>query len=133
MVLKRIIFIILLLIYFLYFYILFYRTVNLHKIATLLENKLKFISKVDLRKMITERNRVIYLYGTYPTSEFATIKYEIQFWPSVLYHCFEYEHNTIYKSLVQPDESALEKSKLLREREHQLQDLIDMQVIIPNV
>ena len=72
----------------------------------------------------TERGKVLYLIGKWEECWF-----EIQFWPTILYQCFEYEHALIYKGT--PSAALRAKSEALREKEHQLQNLIDDKVLIP--
>ena len=78
------------------------------------------------QEVITEKNRVIYLFG----QTAAGNNFEIQFWPSLIYYCFEYEHDLIYKGKnILPE--LQEKSEQLRIKQHQLQDIIDQSILVP--
>jgi len=72
-----------------------------------------------------ERSKVIYLYGKHKYGE-----YEIQLWPTIIYHCFEFEHDKIYKPKDRLISYSLEKSDQIREHEHVLQDIIDKNRIL---
>ena len=78
------------------------------------------------REVITEKDRVIYLFGK---TEAGHI-FEIQFWPSLIYYCFEYEHDLIYKGKNVTSEMR-EKSQQLRIKQHELQDVIDSDILVP--
>lgn len=84
---------------------------DLRKLAELLAKELSG------RLEYTERNRVGYLYV--PGS------IEIQFWPTVLYHCFEYEHSRIYKPKTGLTSDAIKNSEFIRTTEHSIQDLLE--------
>lgn len=103
-------------------------TKHLHTISDIICSKLNIIKSWE-----TERGRVIYLIGK---SE-GNVLFEIQLWTSLMYHCFEFEHDIVYKPSKPSDPSdsvtkELEKkSKQLRTDEHKLQDLIDRYVLVP--
>ncbi len=99
-------------------------TVNLHQIKDLI--RAHFVELNIYKEVITENNRVIYLFGLTYTGNI----FEIQFWPSLIYTCFEYEHDLIYKGKnITP---ALQvKSESLRIKQHQLQDIIDKSILVP--
>jgi hypothetical protein len=98
------------------FRIIYPWTATLHEIA----NELESIKELNIfKKVITENNKVIYLFG-----RFNDIVYEIQFWPSLIYHCFEHEHDNVYKGTSMTKET-IQKSLDLRKAEHELQDIID--------
>jgi ppGpp synthetase/RelA/SpoT-type nucleotidyltranferase len=76
-------------------------------------------------KCISERGRVIHLVF-YPTSGSNVFKpIEVQLWPIALHTCFESEHDTIYKARIAPTQEQLAESRILRQKEHELQSLID--------
>ncbi|AYV81613.1 MAG: hypothetical protein Harvfovirus45_10 [Harvfovirus sp.] len=104
------------------FRIIYPWTKTLQLIAALLENspELNIIKRRD-----QERGKVIYLFG-----EKNGLIFEIQFWPSVMYTCFESEHDTIYKKPTSLTEEELALTEKLRESEHQLQDIIDANYLI---
>ena len=91
---------------------------SLHALASKIETKLNIA-----QKYVKERGKVIYLLG-----QLDNTWYEIQFWPTILYHCFESEHATVYKAT--PSAEKLEQSRKLREKEHTLQNHIDDHVLI---
>ncbi|QKF94622.1 nucleotidyltransferase relA/spot protein [Fadolivirus algeromassiliense] len=74
-----------------------------------------------------EKGKVIYLYGK--TNQDDT--YEIQLWPTIIYTCFEYEHDKIYKPKIPPTKLQLENSNKVREKEHILQNQIDENRLVP--
>lgn len=100
-------------------------TKNIHLIANKLKNHLQIVST-----LITERDRVIYILFAETESGYL---FEVQLWTSVMYHCFEYEHDRIYKPMTCPTEEMLAESKLIREKEHSLQDIIDQNIIIQQI
>jgi hypothetical protein len=71
------------------------------------------------KRRVTERGKVIYLYGKY-----CGLTYEIQLWPTIMYHCFEEEHEVIYKGK-NITNNVIEASLKLRDDEHRLQNIID--------
>ncbi len=99
-------------------------TKNLHQIKDLIRNNFPELNIT--KEMITEKNRVIYLFGQTKAGHL----FEIQLWPSLIYTCFEYEHDLIYKGKnITP---ALQvKSESLRIKQHQLQDIIDKSILVP--
>jgi hypothetical protein len=105
------------------FRIIYPWTSGLYEIASFLESidELKII-----KKEVGERGKTIYLFGI---TSIGTI-YEIQLWPTLLYHCFESEHNLIYKPTAKPTELQIAESEKLRNDEHMLQDIIDRNVLI---
>lgn len=75
----------------------------------------------------SEKYKVIHMYGKTKSNDV----YEIQLWPTFIYTCFEYEHNKIYKPINKPTEKQLENSLKIRELEHQIQDIIDNNRLVP--
>lgn len=97
---------------------------GLEEIANLLE------SHPDLNiseRRIFENGKVIYLYGH--TSIGTT--YEIQLWPTIIYTCFEYEHDKIYKPNSILTDLQLKNSQKVRINEHVLQSFIDEMPLVP--
>lgn len=97
---------------------------GLYNIANILEQS-SCLNIYD--KKITENNKVIYLFGK--TSLETT--YEIQLWPTIIYTCFEYEHDKIYKPKYNPTDVQITNSNYVRIMEHQLQDIIDQHRLVP--
>ena len=106
------------------FRIIYPWTKSLRLIANIIKDndKLKII-----REKITEQNKVIYLYGITDKGNM----YEIQFWPTILYTCFEYEHDKIYKPANNPSDKQIENSKIVRKKEHEIQNYIDNNCLVP--
>ncbi|AYV83412.1 MAG: hypothetical protein Hyperionvirus6_93 [Hyperionvirus sp.] len=77
------------------------------------------------QKRINEYGKVLYLFGI-----INDVKYEIQFWPTIMYICFETEHRHIYKKVDPLTEDELVESSSLRENEHRLQDIIDANYLL---
>ena len=100
-------------------------TVHLHTISNFIitSSELNIIDKI-----VTEKGRVIHLYGKTKNDNW----FEIQLWTSLIYHCFEYEHDKIYKNN-NITKQMQQKSNELRKKQHQLQDIIDENVLIPYV
>lgn len=97
-------------------------TCHLHTIKKYIQEELKIEKYIT-----TEKNRVIHMYGKTVNNHW----FEIQLWTNLIYHCFEYEHDIIYKPLREPKSDIVEQSILLREQQHKLQDIIDQQVLVP--
>lgn len=97
-------------------------TVHLHTIKKYIQKELKIKEYI-----ITEQNRVIHMYGKTIHDHW----FEIQLWTNLIYHCFEYEHNIIYKPIQKPHEDVVKKSNLLRKQQHALQDRIDEHLLVP--
>lgn len=98
-------------------------TIHLVKISTELEKVFEKEYKMVLKKKVyTENNKVIHMYFQYKWKYI----FEVQFWPSLMYYGFEYEHDRVYKEKNGPL-TAIEilDSTTLRRKEHQLQNLID--------
>jgi hypothetical protein len=76
-------------------------------------------------RKVSERGKVIHLYGI-----FENQKYEIQLWPSILLACFQSEHDTIYKPSTIPTAKMIEASRLMREGQHALQDVVDQNLLV---
>jgi ppGpp synthetase/RelA/SpoT-type nucleotidyltranferase len=98
---------------------------ELHRLVKILETEFEQIQIHIERTEITERNRVIHMY-----CEFNEIPFEIQFWPSMMYYCFEYEHSRFYK-VDHPTHLQKFRAQAVRNQEHELQDLIDDNVLVP--
>jgi len=96
-------------------------TKNIHLIANEITSRLNIISS-----LVTEKGRVIYLFGETDQGH----AYEIQLWTSMMYHCFEFEHDRVYKSKGLLSDEQKKKSALVRDHEHKLQDIIDENVIV---
>ena len=97
---------------------------NLKILSSLLESN-NILHVVD--KKFKENNKIIYLYGITDHH----IYYEIQLWPSILYHCFQYEYPIIYKSLLPISDIVQTKSQKLRSQQSQLQNTIDQNCLVP--
>ena len=106
------------------FRIIYPWTVGLYDIASVLE---KQESLHIHSKKITENQKIIYLYGK--TSIDTT--YEIQLWPTIIYTCFEYEHDKIYKPIDLITRKQQTNANNVRIKEHELQDIIDANVLVP--
>jgi len=106
------------------FRIIYPWAVGLYEIASILE---KQESLHIYSKKITENQKIIYLYGK--TSIDTT--YEIQLWPTILYTCFEYEHDKIYKPMNSITQKQQINANNVRIKEHELQDIIDATVLVP--
>ena len=106
------------------FRIIYPWTSGLYKIADLLESikELRIYSK-----KIRENNKVIYLYGK---TDLETT-YEIQLWPTIIYTCFEYEHDKIYKPKNIITDTQKENSNNVRIKEHVLQEYLDCNELVP--
>lgn len=57
--------------------------------------------------------------------------YEIQLWPTIIYTCFEYEHDKIYKPKEPVTDKQRNNSCYVREKEHELQEYLDDNVLVP--
>ncbi|AYV77625.1 MAG: hypothetical protein Dasosvirus14_3 [Dasosvirus sp.] len=99
-------------------------TKGLHDLANILTDikELKIFSKKTI-----ENDKVIYLFGQ---TSINTI-YEIQFWPTIMYTCFEFEHDKVYKPKKELTEKQIEQTFMLRKNEHSLQDYIDKNILVP--
>lgn len=98
-------------------------TKNLYYLA----EKLAQDPKLNIyRRMVSERGKVLYLFGKTDKG----LLFEIQFWPTLMYTCFESEHDTVYKPKEPPKETVLEASQFIREEEHRLQNVIDSSVLV---
>ena len=97
-------------------------TKNIHLIADYLKTKLKIESE-----LVTERNRVIYLFGK---TERGNI-YEIQLWTNLIYHCFEFEHDRVYKPVKELSDEEKNKALIVRDEQHKVQDIIDAHTLVP--
>jgi len=102
-------------------------TANLHRLAQ------RLMADPGLgiqRRVVTERDRVLYLLG----SGDSGVRFEIQLWPSVLYTVFATEHGTVYKPRLAGGSSNVatamssSSSRHLRQVEHALQDVLDQQL-----
>jgi ppGpp synthetase/RelA/SpoT-type nucleotidyltranferase len=106
------------------FRIIYPWTKSLHEIADILKTyKELYIYKTK----ITEQNKVIYLYGKTESNN----NFEIQLWPTLIYTCFEFEHNKIYKPKQPPTTEQLESAQYVRSKEHALQNIIDQSILVP--
>ena len=72
--------------------------------------------------VINVSSKVSYIYGVINGYNF-----EIQFWQTILYHAFEYEHDIIYKPIYPLTDLQISDSKRLRDKEFEIQDLLDKQ------
>jgi len=90
-------------------------TESLFAIAAELQKRMDVKSKT-----VSERGKVIHL-----IVHFNPVVFELQLWPSLLHSCFCAEHDTIYKPLQALTDNQIENSRLLREKEHKAQDLLD--------
>ena len=106
------------------FRIIYPWTRGLHEIADILEKKESL--HISSRKTTTNE-KIIYLYGK--TSINTT--YEIQLWPTIIYTCFEYEHDKIYKPIETITQKQRENANYVRIKECELQDIIDAHVLVP--
>lgn len=98
-------------------------TKNLYAIAERLCQKSQL--RIYQRK-VTERGKVLFLFGKGEND----LRFEIQLWPTVIYTCFESEHDTIYKPRQKPSQTMLAASAVVREEEHRLQNVLDDAVLI---
>lgn len=106
------------------FRIIYPWTSGLYEIADLLESvKELCIYSKEMR----ENNKVIYLYGK--TNLGST--YEIQLWPTIIYTCFEYEHDKIYKPKNIITDKQKENSNNVRIKEHVVQEYLDCNELVP--
>lgn len=99
-------------------------TMHLFEIAHIL-TQMPSLAIID--KKITERDKVIYLFGYGPSH----MPYEVQLWPTLIYTCFEFEHDRIYKPQTQPSDLQRFQAQFVREQEHILQDYLDQHVLVP--
>ena len=99
-------------------------TISLHDIANILQgyNELNIFNKI-----LTERNKVIYLYGKTESNNI----FEIQLWPTIIYTCFEFEHDKIYKPKQPVTFEQLTTAQYVRDKEHELQDILDKTMLVP--
>ena len=97
-------------------------THNLHLISNKIRSLLNIIST-----NVTERGRVIYLYGETTSGHL----FEIQLWTNLIYHCFEFEHDRVYKPHHNLTEETMKKVNYVREEQHRLQDIIDENILVP--
>lgn len=74
-----------------------------------------------------EKGKVIYMFGKTKLNDI----YEIQLWPTIIYTCFEYEHDKIYKPKIKQTNTQLENSLKIRDQEHKLQNIIDKYPLVP--
>ena len=79
-----------------------------------------------------ENNKIIYLYGI--TS--LDTKYEIQLWPTIMYTCFEYEHDKVYKPHPEYTIPAIrknldKKALCVRKKQLEIQNYLDANVLVP--
>ena len=106
------------------FRIIYPWVVTLYDIADALEG----VKELNLfKRRLAEQNKVIYLFGYVDGSK--QMMYEIQLWPTIIYHCFEKEHDDVYKGMGVTSES-IQKSLELRRDEHVLQDIVDSMKLI---
>ena len=75
----------------------------------------------------SEEHKVIHMYGKTQSGDI----YEIQLWPTIIYTCFEYEHDKIYKPKTTPTTKQLENSLSVRQHEHTLQNIVDVNRLVP--
>lgn len=99
-------------------------TNGLYEISKILQNH-KELHIFETK--ITEEEKVIYMYGKTIFNE----TYEIQLWPTIIYTCFEYEHDKIYKQKIIPTDKQIQNSIKVRKDEHTLQNLIDRCELVP--
>jgi hypothetical protein len=99
---------------------------NLARLVKLLCQHLA-VTNLELR----ERGKVWYVWTKSP----GGYDVEIQLWPTIIYTCFEYEHDRIYKPKIPGNVTKDMKnaSNDIREQQHILQDIVDShQPPIPN-
>jgi len=101
-------------------------TAEIRRLAEILQTEFKKWNILVERQEVRERGRVIYLYCVYDE-----VPFEVQLWPSLLYYCFEYEHDRVYKPPQPLTEEQRLRAKLLREEEHMVQDQVDKYVLVP--
>lgn len=80
-------------------------------------NKIFFVTK-DIK----ENGKVIYLFCI----DQSGVSFEIQLWPTIMYTCFEYEHDKLYKC----KNINYTNGQYVYEEEHKLQNIIDQHTII---
>lgn len=97
--------------------IIYVWTKGLHAITEKIINQNVFhVVRTEFR----EKNKVIYLHCI--TNQ--NLPLEIQMWPTIMYTCFEYEHDKLYKPVPNCSYTS-EQGKIVLEKEHQLQDIVD--------
>jgi len=106
------------------FRIIYPWTKQLYEIADILQND-KYLNIQS--RIIYEDGKVIYLYGK---TSIDTI-YEIQLWPTIIYTCFEYEHDKIYKPKEPITDKQRENAIYVRKKEQALQEYLDSYVLVP--
>ena len=100
-------------------------TPELYRLLDILPKEFeKYDIKIE-KKDIRERKKVIYINCSYDE-----IPFELQLWPSLMYYCYEYEHDRIHRNpkIGKPHKTF---SGIVREQEHMLQNTVDGNIIIP--
>lgn len=95
---------------------------DLNEIANIIQKQNVFNVVREERR---EQNKVIYLFCL--TND--NFPFEIQLWPTIMYTCFEYEHDRLYKKKSN-EEYSQERGDIIRKRQTELQNIMDAFEII---